>query len=247
MQSIETNAEQKIFDHLFILPVFNEAIILRKSVESLLQFLENNWKRNSLWSVVIADNASTDDTKRIGSALMAEHPKQVCYVRIDKKGRGNALREIIRSFDSSYYLYSDIDIPVDFSEFLNFFSLLEGNELDIVIGKRKGRRPFARKVLTYGLRLWTRSVFQLSFADPQSGFKAFNAKAADLALLCREESYFFDTELLVHGARENLRMKEVEILWIEQRYKTRPSKVTFFKDSYKGISAMIRIFRRLNK
>ena len=74
-----------------VLPVFNEADVLADSVRRLDSYLTTDFPLS--FSIVIADNASTDDTGVIASALADDLPA-VSYVRLDEKGRGLALRRV---------------------------------------------------------------------------------------------------------------------------------------------------------
>ena len=73
-----------------VLPVFNEADVLADSVRRLDSYLSADFPLS--YSIVIADNASTDDTGVIANAL-ADDLRTVSYVRLDEKGRGRALSQ----------------------------------------------------------------------------------------------------------------------------------------------------------
>src|SRR3989344_6612052 len=72
-----------------VLPVYNEECTLETSVLNLLRFLkENNYHR---FSILIADNASTDKTAAMGKMLSKRH-MHISYLHIDRKGVGIALK-----------------------------------------------------------------------------------------------------------------------------------------------------------
>lgn len=233
-------------EYLFVLPVLNEEKILAKSVKILIGYLSNNWdKKAHEWKIVIANNGSTDKTASVAQELEKRFPDKVKHLFIKTAGRGNALKEVLGLYDPKFLLYSDIDLPVDPEEFPLFLRQLEKNEADIVIGKRKkGNRPFRRKVLSHTLRLMTNLLFGFKLNDVQCGVKAFGRKSFDLFKSCFEKGYFLDTEILVLGKSAGMRIQEVEITWIDERYPERKSKISFFRDSWKGLSAMYRISNR---
>ena len=59
--------------------------------------------------VTIVDNASTDDTAAIASRLTAQLPG-VTSMRLERKGRGHALRTAWSSSDAPVLAYMDVDL-----------------------------------------------------------------------------------------------------------------------------------------
>ncbi|HEX4245860.1 MAG TPA: glycosyltransferase, partial [Acidimicrobiales bacterium] len=70
-----------------VIPVYNEEVALEASVGKLRSYLDEQFPFTALIS--IADNASTDHTWQIASALAATIPG-VQAVRLADKGRGRA-------------------------------------------------------------------------------------------------------------------------------------------------------------
>src|SRR5215212_12140161 len=73
-----------------VVPVFNEQAALERSIRRLHRFLAAELPFS--WRIVIADNASTDATPASAAVLARELPG-VEVLRLDRKGRGLALRE----------------------------------------------------------------------------------------------------------------------------------------------------------
>src|SRR5690349_1900927 len=74
-----------------VVPVFNEEHVLEASVRCLHGYLETHFPYD--FRITVADNASTDGTYGVAVKLQAELPK-VRAVRLDRKGRGLALRHV---------------------------------------------------------------------------------------------------------------------------------------------------------
>src|SRR3954454_15350745 len=72
-----------------VVPVFNEEAGLEASIRRLHRFLRDGFPFS--WRIVIADNASTDATPAVAAALAADLPG-VVTLRLERKGRGRALR-----------------------------------------------------------------------------------------------------------------------------------------------------------
>src|SRR5579875_3451345 len=72
-----------------VVPVFNEAHQLAERVQELRRFLDDSFPFRAL--VTVVDNASTDETATVAAGLAATTPG-VAALRLDRKGRGHALR-----------------------------------------------------------------------------------------------------------------------------------------------------------
>ena len=73
-----------------------------------------------------------------------------------------------------------------------------------------------RELISRGYNRLLRTVLRARFSDAQCGFKAVRRDAADGLLGdVRDESWFFDTELLVLAQRRGLRIHEVPVDWVD--------------------------------
>src|SRR5215208_8098341 len=68
-----------------VVPVYNEEATLSGSIVTLCAYLETYFPYR--WSVVIADNASTDATLAVAEGLAYAHPG-VSVMHLEEKGRG---------------------------------------------------------------------------------------------------------------------------------------------------------------
>src|SRR3954465_11987606 len=93
-----------------VVPVLNEEAVLARSIRGLHRYLSTEFAFS--WRIVVADNASTDRTPQIGRALAAELAG-VDYLRLERKGRGRALRAAWASSDASVVAYMDVDLSTD--------------------------------------------------------------------------------------------------------------------------------------
>jgi glycosyltransferase involved in cell wall biosynthesis len=230
-------------DYIFIIPIFNEALILEKSIELLFNFLANHWENtNSNWKIIIADNGSRDNTKEIAKKIIAAHPQKIEYFFVAQPGRGQILKKLVQNIDTNFYMYIDSDIPLELSGIADMLQPLKDGSADIVVGQRFGPRPWERKVLTFGLKIINHLIFHLPIHDSQCGIKAFNKRTKNiLSNNCRENGWFLDTEFLVKAKDAGFKVMEIPIQWIEQRYPGRTSKVRIL-DIYKGLVAMKNIY-----
>jgi hypothetical protein len=77
-------------------------------------------------------------------------------------------------------------------------------------------RGARREFISRAYNLILRTVLRARFTDAQCGFKAVRTDALrDLLPGVRDESWFFDTELLVLAQRRGMRIHEVPVDWID--------------------------------
>src|SRR4051812_13224461 len=201
-----------------VVPVHNEEAGLERSVRRLHRFLRDGFPFS--WRIVVADNASTDATPRIADALAAELPGVVA-VRLERKGRGRALRSAWSESRAQVVAYMDVDLSTDLRALLPLVAPLLSGHSDLAIGTRLARgarvvRGPRRELISRSYNGLLRSVLRARFSDAQCGFKAVRRDAADALLpAVRDDGWFFDTELLVLAQRRGLRIHEVPVDWVD--------------------------------
>jgi glycosyltransferase involved in cell wall biosynthesis len=201
-----------------VLPVFNEEAALDQSVRRLHRFLTAGFP--FAWRIVVADNASTDATPTIAATLAAELAG-VDYLRLERKGRGHALRTAWSRSDADVVCYMDVDLSTDLRGLLPLVAPLVSGHSDLAIGTRLAHgarvvRGPKRELISRGYNRLLHTALRTRFSDAQCGFKAVRRDALH-ALLddVRDDAWFFDTELLVLAQRRGLRIHEVPVDWVD--------------------------------
>ena len=201
-----------------VIPVYNESAGVERSVRRLHRFLTSACPFS--WRIVIADNASTDDTLALAVGLSHELP-DVEAIHLPAKGRGRALRAAWSAADADVLCYMDVDLSTDLAALLPLVAALVSGHSDVAIGTRlhaasRVQRSAKREFISRSYNHLLRWVLRARFSDAQCGFKAIRADVA-LGLLpdVRDEEWFFDTELLVLAQRRGLRIHEVPVDWVE--------------------------------
>ena len=202
-----------------VIPVYNEEHVLAQSVADLGAFLDANVDYD--WRIVIADNASIDDTQAVGEKCAADL-ERVEYVRIAKKGRGRALRQVWMASDADVMSYMDVDLSTGLTSFPPMIDAILSGSYDVGIGSRldKGAqvtRQWKREFISRGYNLMIKMVFPTrGFSDAQCGFKAISQKAAQHLLpIIENREWFFDSELLIRAEQHGYKIFEVPVEWIE--------------------------------
>ena len=201
-----------------VIPVYNEERALAASIHRLHRFLESRLPFS--WQITIADNASTDITPEIARALAAELDR-VCVLRLDDKGRGRALRAAWSASRARVVAYMDVDLSTDLHALLPLLAPLVSGHSEVAIGSRlapgsRVARGPKREFISRSYNRLLHLALRARFTDAQCGFKAVRADVLpELLEAVRDESWFFDTELLVAAQRRGMRIHEVPVDWVD--------------------------------
>jgi glycosyltransferase involved in cell wall biosynthesis len=226
-----------------VIPVYNEEDALPRSIATLCAYLENYFPYR--WSVVIADNASTDDTLAVARELAAGYHR-VSALHLDQKGRGRALKAAWLASEADVVAYMDVDLSTNLSSFLPLVAPLATGHSDLSIGSRllKGAmvtRQWKREVLSRCYNLLIKAMFRNRFSDAQCGFKAIKrSEAQKLLPQVEDEEWFFDTELLLLAEERGLRIYEVPVDWIEDL----DSRVEIIPTAVRDVKGLLQVLTR---
>ena len=201
-----------------VVPVHNEERDLVRSITRLHDHLRDQAMFS--WRITIADNASNDRTWDLATDLAAALD-DVAAVRLDEKGRGNALRQVWSTSDAMVVAYMDVDLSTDLAALLPLVAPLLSGHSDVAIGTRLSRgarvvRGPKRELISRTYNLLLHATLGTSFSDAQCGFKAIRTdRARELLPQIEDTGWFFDTELLLLAERNGMRIHEVPVDWIE--------------------------------
>jgi glycosyltransferase involved in cell wall biosynthesis len=200
-----------------VVPVYNEEHDLEQNVRALANQVTRIPEFR--WSIVIADNGSTDRTP-----LIAQNVAQECHlirvVRISEKGRGRALRQVWAASRADIVAYTDVDLSTDLHHLRELVSCL-GEGFDVSMGSRRMAesvvtRSFLRNLLSHGYNSLLRCVLGVHFKDAQCGFKAATTSfVREVVPRVKATGWFFDTEILVLAEKNNYRIREIPVRWME--------------------------------
>ena len=226
------------------IPVHNEEHVLATSVRRLHDYLRETFPYRFVITVV--DNASTDRTWEVASRLALEIP-EVEAVRLERKGRGRALRHVWGTSQADVVAYMDVDLSTDLDAFLPLIAPLVSGHSDLAIGSRLSRgssvvRGPRREVISRAYNLLLRLTLFARFSDAQCGFKAGRTEVVRALLpAVEDQSWFFDTELLLLAERNGLRIHEVPVDWVDDP----DSRVDVLRTALDDLRGMARMARRL--
>ena len=224
-------------DILVVIPAYNEAKTIKKVMNELLALD---------LQMVVVDDGSEDDTYKIVKKLLKRNPEQInIYKHILNRGVGATLStgmkaallkqpRVIVTFDADGQHHSQdihsVCLPI-----------IEGRA-DVVIGIRDFKEmPFRKSFGNRIMNIITMVFYGHLVEDSQSGFRAFNRKAAELMEL-HASGYGVCSEMVGEVFRHDLILEEVPITTIYTDYSL--SKGT---DSRIGLKILAKLIRDVFK
>jgi Glycosyl transferase family 2 len=227
-----------------VIPVLNEAHVIEKSVKTLREFLKHH--PLYAWRIVIVDNGSTDGTDRAARNLTAQFA-DVEFLQLVQKGRGRALRYAWMQSKADIVSYMDVDLSTDLGHLPTMVSAIADEGYDIAIGSRlmpgaQTRRSLKREIISRIYNIFLQSILFTRFSDAQCGFKALSAQVVDeIVPQIEDQSWFFDTELLVLAEKQGYLIKDVPVVWNEDD----DSRVRILRTALDDIKGVLRLRRQL--
>lgn len=198
-----------------VIPVYNEEAFLPTAASDFYDGLQ---QLGVAFEIILCENGSTDDTRRITKGL-SEELDNVRTLTIGVADYGRAMRAGMVAAKAPYIFIFDIDYySTDFLK--EALGLLK--KYDVVIASKlapgaEDRRSFSRRMATQGFYLFIKMLFNVHVKETH-GMKAFNRKKIEpiIERACLAKD-LFDTELVIRAEQSGLRIKEVPVVVEEKR------------------------------
>jgi glycosyltransferase involved in cell wall biosynthesis len=201
-----------------VIPVYNEERTLAASVRRLHRYMKREFA--FAFRITIADNASVDRTQALARELV-EQFDEVAVQRLERKGRGRALRAAWSQSEAEVVAYMDVDLSSELSALPSLLVPLLQRRADVAIGTRLApgaevTRGLKRELISRSYNLLLHATLGVGFSDAQCGFKAMRRElVAPLLERVEDENWFFDSELLYQAERSRLAIHEVPVRWVD--------------------------------
>jgi glycosyltransferase involved in cell wall biosynthesis len=223
-----------------VIPVLNEAHVLARSVGRVREFLSGQFPHR--WRLVIVDNGSTDGTAEVAQALSKAHP-DVSFLRLEQRGRGRALRCAWMQSSADIASYMDVDLSTELEALPRAIDALLNHGYDVAIGSRlmrgsRIRRSLKREIISRIYNVMVKAVLFTRFSDAQCGFKVVTREVIDrIVPQIKDQSWFFDTELLVLAEKQGYRIKDIPVVWNDDD----DSRVKIVQTAWEDIKGVFRL------
>ncbi|GAA2215057.1 glycosyltransferase [Nonomuraea monospora] len=226
-----------------VVPVYNEERALPGCIDVLRDHLARCFPFE--WTITVVDNASTDRTPVVAAELADRHRGEVRLLRLERKGRGLALRTAWARSQADVVVYMDVDLSTGLDALLPLTASLVNGHSDVAIGSRLARgartlRGPRRELISRAYNALIRLTHGVGFTDAQCGFKAARTEVVrPLLEKIEDDGWFFDTELLLLAEHNGLRVAEVPVDWVED-VDSRVQVVSTALDDLKGLIRVAR-------
>ena len=222
-----------------IIPAYNEAVRLAKTLSSMVAYLSDSWPEAEL---IVVDDGSTDQTASLARQTFADAKNLRTSVISYKSnlGKGRAVRLGLLAARGDVALFSDADLSTPITETPKLVDPIMRGECDLTFGSRALDRnligvhqPWRREQGGRIFNLAVRLATGLPFWDTQCGFKAFRMAACrPLVEAATVDRFGFDVELIYLAYRAGLRLREIPVRWDHNE----GSKVSVMSDSFRMLN-----------
>jgi len=148
-----------------VFPIYNEEETIE---QTLLEWKSTLDRMKIKYEMILAEDGSTDKTKKILQNLLSIHKNEFVSNMDDKKrGYSNAIISSISLANGKYILFLDSDGQVDSKDFINFWQKRNLTENGILIGNREDRKDnFQRYIMSKAFLILHRILFFSKIKDP---------------------------------------------------------------------------------
>lgn len=212
-----------------IIPAYNEANRLPKTLESLFTFLND---QSYTAEVVVVENGSRDNTYQTALAFVNRFP-QLRVLREELRGKGRAVQHGMLSAVGEYRFMCDVDFSMPVAEINRFLPPhLTGYDVAIASreapGSRRYNEPAFRHLVGRFYNGLIRALALPGLHDTQCGFKCFRGDLTEEIFKSQTlPGWSFDVEVLFIARQRGYRIVEVPIPW----YFNPESKINVWRDS----------------
>ena len=228
-----------------VIPAYNEESAIRSGKLAHVTAWQKTLPYES--ELIVVDDQSRDQTAELAGAIADR------VVKIKHAGKAAAVIAGIRSAQSEWVLFSDMDQATPIDEAPRLLALLEQG-CDVVAGSRgivRAGAPAWRYLLSWGQVALKGLLLGLRITDTQCGFKAFTRTAAldiiqHLVVYAPERlgtingpsvTSGFDVEFLFVAQRLGYTIREVPVHWNYQQSR----RVNLFRDAFRGLRDLFAI------
>lgn len=214
-----------------IIPVYNEAAYL----EPYLTDLVDKLKTCRLdYQIILAQNGSRDQTLKIARQLAKANPR-LQVITTPVANYGLAVKQGFLAASGDYLVLFDLDYYD-----VNFLkrALPKMTHYAAIVGaKHNDKRSHLRRTVTTVFSLILKIFFGLKISDTH-GIKILHRRQfLPIIAKCRFTREIFDTELLIRGEYEGLKVGEIGVVVKEKRR----SRTSIIKRSFKTILDLIKL------
>jgi hypothetical protein len=218
-----------------IVPVFNERATLQTMMDSLLAKKLPGIRKE----IIVVESNSTDGSRELACTYEA-HPDVTVILQPAPRGKGNAVREGLRTASGDIVMIQDADLEYDFDDYDDLLAPLFAWQTMFVLGSRheggwKIRKfndaPFTAAIFNFGhwfFKSLINLVLGTQMSDPFTMFKLFRRDAL-FGIDLVSNRFDLDIELVIKLVRKGYVPIELPVNYNARSFAA-GKKVSFSRD-----------------
>ncbi len=232
----------KILDSIsLIVPTRNEEYIVENNLRMINDYLSELFEN---YEIVVADY-SEDRTPEIVKKFSKNY--HVYYIPVGEKGIGIGIKIRIESARNDLLMVYPIDMSWNISCIKESFQKILCNDGDVILGSRGCKesivnRTKKRVIFTKIYNILVNIFFDLNISDTQCTVAFKKSEIISFVDRLDSKTAFFQTQLLIHSKRNNLKIIEIPVIVNDIRI---DSKVNPVKDGLYMFKELINEFYKL--
>jgi glycosyltransferase involved in cell wall biosynthesis len=233
-----------------ILPAYNEASILKESIETIYRYLQSLVHRYR-WEILLINDGSKDDTGKIAEELAIQYPIIRVFHHIINLNLGTALKTGFNNSKGDYVVTMDLDLSYSVDHIEMLLSTIETTQADMVLASpyMKGGKVTSVYFLRRIMSKWLNWLMSLSSQEKYHTFtcmvRAYKGNFIR-SLNLKTKNYEINPEIIFKAMILRARIIEIpaHLDWSFQNKfrKTRDNGLNISKGIFSGLMASF-VFR----
>lgn len=190
-----------------VIPCYNEQNTILSLVKKVLESPISNKE------IIVVEDCSTDDTKRILEEQVRPLVSKIIYHE-KNAGKGAALRTGFQAATGDIVIIQDADLEYDPMEYPNVIAPIVEGKAEVVYGSRflaKKRNGYlANRLANLGLTAFSNLFTGQHLTDMETCYKAFKREVIQ-SMNLKENRFGFEPEVTARISAKKIRITEVPI------------------------------------
>jgi glycosyltransferase involved in cell wall biosynthesis len=180
-----------------VIPTYKQEKTIIADIKNIIEALDTTGYK---YEIIVVIDGVIDDTYKQALTLKSSRVKVLAYEK--NEGKGHALRYGMMHAKGDIVGFIDAGMDIHPAGLKMLLNHMEWYNADIIVGSKlhpasKVSYPFNRKVLSWGYRLFTATLFGFKIRDTQVGLKFFKRQVIhDVLPRLLVKRYAFDIEIL---------------------------------------------------
>lgn len=180
-----------------IMPAYKQEKTISKDIKNIDKVLSSLKLK---YEIILVVDGFVDDTFKKAKKIKNSKLKVIGYS--DNRGKGFAIKTGVEKARGEIIGFIDAGMDLDPHEISYMLDIMDWKKADIVVGSKLHpdsivNYPLSRKIISWGYRMVTRSLFNLNVKDTQVGLKIFKYKVAKRVFpKIIVKAFAFDIEVL---------------------------------------------------